>query len=515
MKIKDIFGNLAKNLYGSSGSAESETDSAETGCQSGYSEWKRLALNTVETGADRYIEMSDLIWENPELSLKEFKAAEIFCEALREEGFEVEENLCGIPTAFSGSFGEGRPVIGILGEYDALSGLSQKACAAEKLIGEQENGCGHGCGHNLLGTASFAAAVAVKRYLEEAGCPGTVVFYGCPGKESGGGKAYMAREGIWKNLDAALCWHPSDVNQVKTGTNNASIQVLYRFNGVSAHASADPENGRSALDAVELMNTGVQYFREHVTPGCRIHYAVTDAGGISPNVVQAHAEVLYMTSANKVRECIRLQQRVDDIAKGAALMTGTTFERVFVGGTAELLPNYTLENLIYKNLCEVGTPEYTEEELAFADKLKSTFPEPASCPGIGPRFDEKILETVMEQSEGLSKPMLDFIYPLHSCTNIVPGSTDVGDVSWLTPTAQVETATWPAGIPGHSWQIAAIGKSTIAHKGMLCAAKVLAGTAIDLIEDDELLTAAEEEFRKRSASGYECPIEPDAVPVVI
>ena len=284
------------------------------------------ALSVIEEHAAFFREMADEIWENPELSLKEYRAAELYCGKLRELGFTVTENLCEIPTAFCGSFGSGRPVIGILGEFDALSGLSQKAGATEPAP-VRTGGNGHGCGHNLLGVGSLAAACAVKAWLEKSGRPGTVIFFGCPGEEGGAGKAFMARDGLWKKLDAALCWHPSDVNQVKTGTNNSSIQVLYKFTGKAAHAAGDPYNGRSALDAVELMNVGVQFLREHVTDDCRIHYAITDAGGVSPNVVQAKASVLYMVRANKVADSVKLQARVDDIARGAALMTGTEFER--------------------------------------------------------------------------------------------------------------------------------------------------------------------------------------------
>ena len=478
-------------------------------------EKKLEAIQSVDSMANTVCSIADSIWDSPELSLKEYQATELYCAALREQGFEVSEKLCGIDTAFCGSFGSGRPIIGILGEYDALSGLSQKPGITFKEAESSGNGCGHGCGHNLLGAASFAAAVAVKKYMEETGCGGTVRFYGCPGEEGGSGKAYMAREGLWKELDAALCWHPSDVNQIKTGTNNSCIQVLYQFNGVAAHAAGDPENGRSALDAVELMNIGVQFLREHMTSDCRIHYAVTDSGGISPNVVQPHAEVLYMTRANKVSDCVKLQARVDEIAKGAAIMTGTAYDRVFIDGTAELLPNYTLEKLLYQNFQETGTPDYTADELAYASELRSTFPGFSSLPGIGPNFDEAIADEVRRKSENFSKPMMDFLYPLYSGNNFVAGSTDVGDVSWLTPTSQIETATWPVGTPGHSWQAVTLGKTSIAYKGMLCAAKVLAGTAIDLLASPDILLQAREEFNKKSASGYVCPIEKDAVPIAI
>ena len=474
---------------------------------------KLEALSVIDRQADFFRELADEIWDHPELSLKEYRAAALYCRKLRELGFEVTEKLCGIETAFCGRFGSGKPVIGILGEFDALSGLSQEAGSTEAkpLI---PGGNGHGCGHNLLGVGSLAAACAVKEWLEKTGRPGTVIFFGCPGEEGGAGKAFMAREGLWKKLDAALCWHPSDVNQVKTGTNNSSIQVLYRFRGKAAHAAGDPYNGRSALDAVELMNIGVQFLREHMTDDCRIHYAITDAGGVSPNVVQANASVLYMVRANKVADSVKLQARVDDIARGAALMTGTDFERVFIDGTAELLPNFCIEDALYRNLEEIGVPAYTEEDRRLASALKASYPGSGIAGVYGIR-DPEIEKTLRRLSGNGEKAINDFIPPLYSTTAFSPGSTDVGDVSWLTPTSQIETVCWPAGVPGHSWQIVACGKSELAHKGMFLAAKVLAGTAVDLLSDGELLARARAEFEERSAEGYVCPIEENAVPIAL
>lgn len=475
---------------------------------------KKAAIESVDSMAQLYKNIADEIWENPELSLKEYKATEIYCKALREQGFEVTEKLCGIDTAFCGSFGSGRPIIGILGEYDALSGLSQTADST-KCEPVVKDGCGHGCGHNLLGAGSFAAAVAVKTYLQHSGNSGTVIFYGCPGEEGGSGKAFMAREKLWEGLDAALCWHPDTVNEIRTGTNNSSIQVLYKFKGIAAHAAGAPEQGRSALDAVELMNIGVQFLREHMTDDCRIHYSILNAGGVSPNVVQAEADVLYMVRANKVADSVKLLKRVDKIAEGAALMTETSYERVFIDGTAELLPNYTLEKLLYKNFEEIGVPRYSDEELAYAAEIKKTFPVENTAPGIGAKFSAEIAELVKEKTEGMTKPMDDFLMPAYSGTGFVAGSTDVGDVSWQTPASQINVVTWPAGTPAHSWQAVSVGKSSIAYKGMLCAGKVLAATAIDLMENAELLAEARAEFVKKSKDGYTCPIEEDAVPTAL
>lgn len=477
-------------------------------------DYKKMAAEYIDSAADIFIGVSDAVWDTPELSLKEFKAHDIYLEALEKLGFEIEDKICGIDTAFCGKYGSGRPYIGILAEYDALSGLSQQAGETEYKPVE-EGGNGHGCGHNLLGGGSLAAAAAVKDFLEKSGREGTVFFYGCPGEEGCSSKAYMAREGLWTMLDAALCWHPSDVNQVTTGTNNSCLDVLYKFKGLSAHAAADPHNGRSALDAVELMNIGTQFLREHMTDDCRVHYAITDTGGISANVVQSKASVLYMVRANKVRDSVALLKRVDKIAQGAALMTETSYERVFIDGTAETLPNYTMEKILYDNFEQIGVPEYTQEEIDFAAKLRESYDPSPNPPGIGAKFDDAIAKQVKALTENMTKPINDFLMPMYSGTGFMPGSTDVGDVSWLTPTAQVEVVTWPSDAPGHSWQAVSCGKSSMAHKGMLTAGKVMALTAIDLICCPELLAAAKAEFTERAVGGYVCPIEPDAVPIAL
>ena len=278
-------------------------------------------LNIIDQKKDVIDGVADYLWENPETAFTEFKSAAKLCQVLRAEGFQVEENLAGIATAFSGTFGSGKPVIGILGEFDALSGLGQVEGLAEPMPNGQD--CGHGCGHNLLGAGSLGAAIAIKHYLETTGREGTVIYYGCPGEEGGSGKAFMARDGVFDCLDAALSWHPDDVTRVKLKHSLANYQVLYKFDGKAAHAGAKPHLGRSALDAVELMDMGVNYMREHMIDGARIHYAIVDTGGFSPNVVQAHAEVLYLIRAPHNHQVKELYERVCDIAKGAALMTGT------------------------------------------------------------------------------------------------------------------------------------------------------------------------------------------------
>ena len=476
-------------------------------------DYQKNAIKYIDENAGIFTGVSDAVWAKPELSLKEFESAKLYCDTLRKYGFEVTEGLAGVATAFCGRYGSGRPVIGILGEFDALSGLSQAAgCSEHKPL--VEGAPGHGCGHNMLGAGALGAAFAVKDYLEKSGKPGTVIFYGCPGEEGGAGKAFMAREGMWRELDCALTWHPSDVNEVVTGTNNSSIQVLYRFHGVSAHAAGDPENGRSALDAVELMNTGVQYLREHMTSDCRVHYAIIDAGGVSPNVVQSEASVLYMVRANKVRDSVKLLARVDKIAQGAALMTETSFDRQFIDGTAELVPNYTLEELLYRIFNEVGLPEYSAEEKTLAEALRKTYDVPVA-PGIAAGFDADIAADVAERTNGLSDALCGFIMPEYHSAGFVAGSTDVGDVSWQTPAAQVHCVTFPFGAAGHSWQNVSSGGTSLGHKGLINAAKIIACAAIELMNDPDTLQKARDEFARRTKSGYVCPIEPDAVPTAI
>jgi len=476
---------------------------------------KALAQAAIRERAEEFTALSHEIWGYAELSLKEYRSAARYIELLKREGFTVTEKLGGIDTAFSGSFGAGRPVIGILGEFDALSGLSQAAgeTSPRPLV---PGGAGHGCGHNMLGAAAFAAACGVKRFLELSGLPGTVVFYGCPGEEGGAAKAYLARDGVWKNLDAALSWHPGDTFEVTTGTNNACTQVLYKFTGVPAHAAGDPEHGRSALDAVELMNVGVQFLREHMKDEARIHYAIIDGGGVSPNVVQPRAGVLYMVRSRDVPDTLALQARVDKIAEGAALMTETTFERIFVDGTADTLPNTPLEKCLHDNMAALPIPDYTPAEWAYAAALRETYPAPDRLPGLGAERESAIAERVAQLSDGGRKALNDFLLPFYSGEDFRPGSTDVGDVSWLTPTAQLTAVCFPAGAPGHSWQNVSCGASSIGDKGLLWAAQALCGAAADLLADSSLLSDARAEFQRRTARhGYVCPIPAGVKPYVI
>ena len=464
---------------------------------------KQKLYNTIDENAPEIIALSDAIWEYAELSMEEYKSAAYYCELLEKEGFTVERELCGIPTAFSGSFGSGSPRIGILGEFDALSGLSQVAGSTRKqsLV---PGGNGHGCGHNLLGAGSFGAALAIKKAIEAGALQGTVIFYGCPGEEGCAGKTFMARDGMFRDLDAALTWHPGSTNEVTVGSNAACMQVEYSFHGVASHAAGSPDKGRSALDAAELMHVGVQFLREHMPPHSSVHYSITDGGGVSPNVVQAEAKTVFMVRSETVRKAKELLHRVNNIAQGAALMTDTQVTTRQIDGTASTVSNEVLEQVMYENMQQVPIPAYTQEELAFAQALHDTCP--AALPGTLSATNRDIRAFVEEKTDGGKRAMNDFIIPYVPSTMFTPGSTDVGDVSWLTPTAQFTTATWVSGTPGHSWQNVSLGKTGIAYKGMLQAAKILAGAAADLMESPALLEKIRKEFNKNAAEGYDCPI---------
>ena len=478
---------------------------------------KQLVWKEIDNKAAEILEASDAIWECAETAFLETGSAKIICDILKKEGFDVEEGIAGIATAFKGTFGSGAPVIGFLGEYDALSGLDQEPGLAEKKQ-IHAGAPGHGCGHNMLGTAALASAIGVKKYLEETGKSGTVVYLGCPGEEGGSGKGFMARDGVFDELDFAVSWHPGDRNEVTVGSSLANYQVFYRFYGVSSHAAACPELGRSALDAVELMNTGVQYLREHVIQEARIHYAITNTGGFSPNVVQPFAEVLYLIRAPRNNQVKELFDRVNDIARGAALMTGTRMEMQFVKACSNLVDNTVMEEILQKTLEEVEHEPYTEEELKFAAEIAATYG--------GNQID---MQDILSRYEKSHKKMVEELFTAHKdeviSTMIVPlmdvekamaGSTDVGDVSWVCPTAQINAVTEAAGTPGHSWQQVAQGKSSTAHKGMLFAGKVMAGAVIDMLEQPELIENAKKELAGRvGPKGYIAPIPKDVKPMAI
>ena len=473
---------------------------------------KSEAIGIIDKKKDLICGISDSIWDHPELGYHEDHAAGLYVDTLRAEGFEVETDLKGIPTAFCASYGQGRPIIGILAEYDALSGLSQEADLTEKKA-ICDGGPGHGCGHNLLGAGAFAAALAVKQYIELSGCEGTVRFYGCPAEEGGAGKGFLARDGAFDELDAALTWHPGDMNAVSSGSTLANYQICYHFKGRSSHAGISPELGHSALDACELMNVGVQFLREHVSTQCRIHYAILDTGGRAPGVVQANADVLYLMRAPDLAEARDLRERIDDIARGAALMTGTSVDIEFVKACSNILPNRTLSQVLQANMDELGAPVFTDEEKAYAESFRTTMELKSNAyymSLINDVTDEAERAALLKDAEA---PLHELVLPLSPVERSSAASSDVGDVSVVCPTAQISMATMPAGTAMHSWQEVAVGKSSLAHKGMLQAGKVIAGAAMDLLMDPDRVKAAKAEMDRRTGGkAFESPIPADVKP---
>ena len=464
----------------------------------------------VENRKEKTLEISDKVWGYAESRFQEFQSAAAESEYMKELGFKVTMGIGGEDTAFVAEYGSGKPVIALLGEYDALSGLSQMAGVTEHMPLE-DGGNGQGCGHNMLGAGALGAAIAIKDAIAAGELSGTVIFYGCPGEEGCAGKTFMAREGEFAKLDAAITWHPGDVNEIMVGSNAACIQMEYTFQGVAAHAAGDPWNGRSALDAAELMNIGVNFLREHMLPKESIHYSFADAGGISPNVVQPTARMIYMIRSETVRSAKELLKRVENVAMGAALMTDTEVSWRQIDGTSDTLSNQVLEQVIQNNLLAAPLPEYTEDEIVYAKELKETFVDQL-LPGTMTYENKQVKKFVMERTDNGHAALNNFIMPYVPSNAYNPDSSDVGDVSWLTPTAQFTTVTWPSRCPGHSWQIVSCGKTGIAHKGMLLAAKVLAGTAFDLMTNPEHLQKAREEFSINAADGYDCPISKDLEP---
>lgn len=461
--------------------------------------FKRIS-EIVESKKELFTDVSDKIWGYAETRFEEYKSADLLCKTLENEGFTVQRKVGGMETAFIGSFGHGKPVIAILGEYDALSGLSQiEGVTYEKPV--IAGGAGHGCGHHLLGAGALAAAVSLRYYMAENNLSGTVRYYGCPGEEGGCGKTFMVREGLFDDVDCALTWHPGADNWVIHISMLAILGIYYRFKGRSSHASAFPHMGRSALDAVELMNVGVNFLREHVIPEARMHYAITNPGGKMPNVVQSEAEEYFYIRAPKISQAREIYERVCDIARGAALMTGTEVEIVVESGISNLIPNKTLASLLHKNLTGLGIPDYDDNDLQLARNINNILTEEEKK-SIPKAFRDKVIADVID--------------PLPEVESIWMGSTDVSDVSWVVPTAQCMISCTAAGTPPHSWKMVTQGKTSIAHKGMLYAAKALAATAIDLLENHEIVANAKAELKERlDGEKYICPIPEDITPSMV
>lgn len=464
----------------------------------------------IESMKPHFTTLSDSIWDFAELKFEERQSSGVLANALEENGFAVRRGVAGMDTAFIGEFGHGRPVIAFLGEFDALAGMSQMAGVAEAKPLEPD-ATGHGCGHNLLGVGSLMAAIALARHLKANNLPGTVRYYGCPGEEGGSGKTFMVRAGLFDDVDAALTWHPAPFNGVRSTNNLAVLEYFYRFKGIASHASNAAHLGRSALDAVELMNVGVNFLREHMPQDCRVHYAITDAGGKAANVVQAKAEVLYLIRAPEMRQALDLAARVDKVARGAAMMTETEVEIVFDTASTNLLPNITLETAMHENMVALGPIAFDEADQAFAKVIQDTFTEEAIKSSI---------RLYQIKGDVFSNGKIDGSTPLHlglrdfeGQSHFRAGSTDVGDVSWVTPTAQCWTPAWAIGTNPHTWQVVAQGKSPAAHKAMAHAAKTLASTGLSLMTSPELLESVKKEWlEKTEGSDYVCPIPADVMP---
>ena len=456
----------------------------------------------VEAKRERFFALSDSVWDTPELNFAEWCSAAAHVASLEAEGFRVSKGIADMPTAVLGEAGEDGPVIAILGEYDALPGLGQAAGVArrEPLPG---NGNGHGCGHNLLGAGSLMAATAVKDYLALHGLKGRVRYYGCPAEEGGSCKGFMVRAGVFDDVDIAISWHPAAFAGVNNPISLACNELNYHFTGRASHAAAAPHLGRSALDAVELMNIGVNYMREHMPSTARIHYAVIDAGGVAPNVVQAHATVRYLIRARDLPGLHALLPRVDKIAQGAALMTETTMRAEVLTGDANLVGNTPLEALMWANIERLGPPQFDAEDRAFAAELQAT-------------LNAADIKASFERSGVPPRPgmvLCDTLVPPNSGDSTLVGSTDVGTVSWVVPTVQMRGAVYAIGTPGHSWQLTAQGRAPAAHKGMEHAAKVMAATAVDLLADPALIAAAKADLQARLAeTPFVNPIPDDVNP---
>lgn len=449
---------------------------------------KRSAMQRLQADTARWREAAMAIWGYAEVGYKEVRSAALLADMLGQEGFRVEKGVAGIPTAFVATYGSGSPVIGILAEYDALPGLSQQAVAEKRPVVEGRPG--HGCGHHLFGTASVAAGIALRHEMERNGWKGTLKVFGCPAEEGGSGKVYMVREGLFRDVDVALHWHPGSENSVAVEGALANKSAKFRFYGRSAHAAMAPEQGRSALDAVEAMDHMVNLMREHVPQDTRIHYVIT-SGGKAPNVIPDFAEVYYYVRHPDKRSVMEIFDRVVKAAEGAALGTETTMKCEVIGGTHDLLINRSLAEAMHPNLVLAGGVEYTPEESAFAAKVQATLT--GKVPAVGTAAS---------------------VSPLAQPRGVSPGSTDVGDVSYTIPTVGFGTATWVPGTPAHSWQAVACGGTSIGAKGMMVAARALANMGVDLLTRPAIIAKAKEEFIQSKGDYRYTPLLGDRKPAL-
>ena len=444
-------------------------------------------LRIIDEKQEQLCAISDALWEHPEINFQEFEAVQLLTSYLEENGFTVTRNLAGLPTAFRADFGTGAPHLGILSEYDGLSGMSQEGCIAQKKSIPGKDTC-HGCGHNLFAAGSVAAALAVKEYLQS-GKQGSVTLFGCPAEEGGAGKVFMARDGVFNGIDAIVSWHPEKMYMVRTRPALANVKVNYTFEGIAAHAGAAPHLGRSALDAVELMNVGVNFLREHMDLTSRVHYAILDAGGDAPNMVQSHAVVQYMIRALDAQSVRELHARVDRIAQGAALMTDTQMTAKVVSAYSNLITIPTLQATANEAMQDIPLPQPTEEEIAYGRALQETM-ELTPAQKKQPPYAMEVLPPAPPAAHG--------------------GSTDTADVSWVCPTVQMHIGNWVIGTPGHSWQSTAQSRTGYAKRAALYAGKAVAATIMRLMENSFLIEKAKEEHKEKvGEEGYICPLPPE------
>ncbi|TET71567.1 amidohydrolase [Candidatus Bathyarchaeota archaeon] len=466
---------------------------------------KEYAWGWIEDNKERIIEISDAVWEYAELGLVEYKSSELLADELESHGFRVERGVAGMPSAFMGIWGSGKPVIGIMGEYDALPGISQKPVPYKEPL--REGAPGHGCGHNIHGASGMAGAIALRYAMDKTGLEGMVKFFGTPAEENYDGKVFMARAGLFDDVDACLSHHPSQMNTAGLGSSNAMNSVKFHFHGKTAHAAGSPEQGRSALDAVELMNIGVNYMREHVVEKARIHYVIEEGGG-QPNVVPDYARTWYYIRAPERDQVDHIHDWILKIAEGAAMMTGTALKVEFLGGIYNKMPNKTLSELVIANMREIGAPTYTVEELEFARKIGETIPPEQKRDGLRKR-------EIPDWERYIDVDLVTDILDPWDEGKVSGGSTDVSDISWNTPTMEFSTTAAVLGTPGHSWHFVSTSGMSIGHKSLIFAAKTIAGTALDLMTKPEVLEKAKEEHKERLKDQiYRSPIPDDVGPAL-
>lgn len=468
---------------------------------------KRRLFENVDEESDLFVDLSTELWELAEPSLEETQSAALLADALDEEGFEVRRAVSGIPTAFVARYGSESPMIGTIGEYDALPGLSQKVKSEVDPV--EEGGPGHGCGHNLFGPASLIGAISAKRAIERGNTDGSVVYFGCPAEEILVGKPYMITDGVFDDVDAVVTWHPGRLNTPRLESCTALKSFVVTFEGTASHAGAAPESGRSALDGVQLLNTGVEHIREHVVDDARINYVIAD-GGNSPGVVPANASAWYNVSAPGKDAVEFITEWIEDAAEGAAAMTRTGVDVTHLTGTYGFLPNETISDVILENMQEIGPISYSEEERALATELQETVGADVVRSQMKQyHVPDSLLDEITDTSlYGTPVPPFD-------AGEVGAFSSDTGNVSHVVPLGRFKAATWPIGTPGHSWQAVAASGSGFGQKGGLFAAKVIAGTMFDLFTSEELLRAATEEFEASNGDqGYESPVPVDRTPPI-